>query len=54
MKQWTTIDTYPVVIVAGEIELTAAEGQRLAEYVANGGTLLVADAPSQRAGTGGA
>ena len=25
-----TLDTYPVVIAAGEIELTAAEGQRLA------------------------
>jgi hypothetical protein len=43
VKRWTTIDTYPVVIVAGEIELTAAEGKRLAEYVAKGGTLLVAD-----------
>jgi len=44
VKRWTTIDTYPVVIVAGEIELTGAEGQRLAQYVAQGGTLLVADA----------
>ena len=42
--KWRTIDTYPVVIVAGDIELTAAEGQRLAQYVANGGTLLVCDA----------
>ncbi len=41
--RWTTIDTYPVVIVAGEIELTAAEGRRLAQYVTAGGTLLVAD-----------
>jgi hypothetical protein len=44
VKRWTTIDTYPVVVAAGEIELTAAEGQRLAQYMANGGTLLVADA----------
>jgi hypothetical protein len=44
VKKWRTIDTYPVVIVAGEIELTEAEGQRLAQYVQNGGTLLVADA----------
>jgi hypothetical protein len=42
--RWRTIDSYPVVIAAGEIELTAAEGQRLAQYVASGGTLLVADA----------
>ncbi len=44
VNKWRTLDTYPVVIVAGEIELTAAEGQRLADYVAKGGTLLVADA----------
>jgi hypothetical protein len=44
VSKWRTIDTYPVVIVAGETELTAAEGQRLAQYVENGGTLLVADA----------
>jgi len=43
VKKWSTIDTYPVVIVIGDIELTAAEGQRLAQYVNNGGTLLVAD-----------
>lgn len=42
--KWTTIDTYPVVIAAGEIELTAAEGARLNRYVQQGGTLLVADA----------
>ncbi|MFN0051579.1 MAG: hypothetical protein ACKV0T_05270, partial [Planctomycetales bacterium] len=39
-----TIDSYPVVIVAGDIELTAPEGQRLAQYIAAGGTLLVCDA----------
>ena len=44
VARWRTIDTYPVVIAAGEIELTAAEGQRLAQYVERGGTLLVADA----------
>lgn len=43
VKRWTTIDTYPVVIVGGEIELTAAEGKRLAEYIDKGGTLLIAD-----------
>ncbi|MFM7072624.1 MAG: hypothetical protein ACKO38_12620, partial [Planctomycetota bacterium] len=43
-QRWKTIDTYPVVIAAGDIELTAAEGQRLAQYVERGGTLLVADA----------
>jgi hypothetical protein len=44
VKKWTTIDTYPVVIVAGDIALTSPEGERLAKYVANGGTLLVANA----------
>ncbi|MHB0937990.1 MAG: hypothetical protein ACYDCO_21925 [Armatimonadota bacterium] len=43
MKRWATIDTYPVVIVIGDIALTAPEGQRLAQYVDNGGTLVVAD-----------
>jgi hypothetical protein len=43
VAKWRTIDTYPVVIVAGEIELTEAEGKRLAAYVDRGGTLLVAD-----------
>jgi hypothetical protein len=43
VKRWTTIDTYPVVVATGEIELTAAEGKRLASYIENGGTLLVAD-----------
>ena len=44
VAKWKTIDTYPVVIAAGDIELTEAEGKRLAKYVADGGTLLVADA----------
>jgi hypothetical protein len=39
-----TIDTYAVVIAAGDIELTDAQGKRLAEYIERGGTLLVADA----------
>ncbi|MGE5194967.1 MAG: hypothetical protein ACM3U2_20945, partial [Deltaproteobacteria bacterium] len=43
MAKWATLDTYPVVIAAGEIELTAAEGARLAKYVEEGGTLLAAD-----------
>lgn len=43
IQKWKTIDTYPVVIVAGDIELTAEEGVRLAQYVERGGTLLIAD-----------
>lgn len=44
VSKWKTIDTYPVVVATGDIELTAAEGQRLAQYVQSGGTLVVADA----------
>jgi len=44
VKKWRTIDTYPVVIANGEIKLSAAEGNRLAQYVQQGGTLVVADA----------
>jgi hypothetical protein len=44
VSKWKTIDTYPVVIVTGDIELTAPEGQRLAQYIENGGTAMVADA----------
>jgi len=43
VRKWRTIDSYPVVIAAGEIELTEAEGKRLARYIDDGGTLLVAD-----------
>lgn len=43
VKKWTTIDTYPVVVAAGDIPLTAEEGKRLAKYVEDGGTLVVAD-----------
>ena len=43
VQRWQTIDSYPVVIATGDIELTAAEGKRLAQYVEQGGTLLVAD-----------
>jgi len=42
-KRWTTLKTYPVVLLAGDLELTADEGRLLAAYVAEGGTLLVAD-----------
>ena len=44
VERWTTIDTYPAVVAVGEIELTAAEGKRLAAYIAQGGTLVIADA----------
>lgn len=50
VDRWKTIDTYPVVIANGEIELTAAEGARLDAYVQQGGTLLVTD--SQLTGPG--
>jgi hypothetical protein len=43
VKKWTTIDTYPVVVAAGDIALTVDEGKRLAKYVEDGGTLLAAD-----------
>lgn len=43
VSKWRTIDTYPVVIATGDIELTAAEGERLARYIEAGGTLVVAD-----------
>jgi hypothetical protein len=43
VKKWTTIDTYPVVVAAGDIPLTTDEGKRLAKYVEDGGTLVVAD-----------
>src|SRR5690606_9012271 len=42
--KWKTIDTYPAVIVAGDIEPTAAEGERLKQYMERGGTLMIADA----------
>ena len=43
-ERWTTLSTYPVVVAAGDLELTGAEGERLAAYVRGGGTLLVTDA----------
>jgi hypothetical protein len=43
-QRWRTIDGYPVVIAAGDIELTETEGKRLAKHVTDGGTLLVAEA----------
>src|SRR4030095_7437291 len=42
-KRWTTLLTHPVVIAAGDLELTADEGKLLAQYVSQGGTLLVTD-----------
>ncbi len=41
LERWTTIDTYPVVIALGELELSAAEAERLNAYVERGGTLVV-------------
>jgi hypothetical protein len=35
------LDTYPVVVLNGDIELSAAWGQALSRYVNNGGTILV-------------
>ena len=52
VTRWRTIDTYPVVIAAGEIELTDAEGQRLAKYVAGGGTLAGGRRAPHRPGRG--
>ena len=42
VTKWRTIDSYPVVIAAGDLELTEAEGKRLAKYVEDGGTLVLA------------
>jgi len=43
IELWHTLDTYAVTIVAGDVELTAAEGIRLNQYIEGGGTVLVAD-----------
>ncbi len=43
VRKWTTLDSYPVVVVAGDIELTVDEGRRLAKYIEEGGTLVIAD-----------
>jgi len=43
VSKWRTIDSYPVVIATGDIEMTEAEGNRLAQYMESGGTLVVAD-----------
>jgi hypothetical protein len=51
-KRWTTLFTYPVVLAAGDLELTADEGKLLAQYVAEGGTLLVADGQLSGPGVG--
>ena len=50
VARWRTIDTYPVVVIAGDIELGDAEGRRLADYVDRGGTLLVCDGQLSGAG----
>jgi hypothetical protein len=52
VDKWTTIDTYPVVMVVGDIELTRAEGKRLSRYVENGGTLVLADGQVRGPGLG--
>jgi hypothetical protein len=44
VNKWKTIDSYPVVVATGDIELSEAEGKRLADYVNRGGTLVIADA----------
>jgi hypothetical protein len=41
VSRWKNIDTYPVVIALGELELTPAEADRLRQYVEQGGTLLI-------------
>jgi len=43
VKLWSTIDTYPIVFVGGDIEITPAEALRLKSYIEDGGTLVVAD-----------
>jgi hypothetical protein len=48
---WKTIDTYPVVVCVGELELSEAEARRLMEYVERGGTLVLAE--RQITGPGG-
>jgi len=52
VKRWSTIETYPVVIVAGDIELSELEGKRLNQYIQDGGTLLIAAGQLQGAGVG--
>jgi hypothetical protein len=37
------LDQYPVIILNGEVTLTAASGKRLAAYINKGGTLVVSD-----------
>jgi hypothetical protein len=50
VKRWTTIATYPVVVAAGDLPLTRPEGERLAAYMEEGGTLVVADGHVSGAG----
>ena len=37
------LDTYPVVVLNGEVTLTTAWGKALADYLSRGGTLIVSD-----------
>jgi hypothetical protein len=37
------LDSYPVVIIAGEVTLSAEWGKKLAEYIERGGTVVVSD-----------
>ena len=43
MPSWQLLHTYPLTIVAGDIELTVDEGRKLNEYIRSGGTLVAAD-----------
>lgn len=43
VKKWKMIDSYPVLIAAGDMDLTESEGRLLLEYVQRGGTLFVAE-----------
>ncbi len=37
------LDSYPVVVLSGEVTLTAAWGKKLAEYLERGGTVILCD-----------
>lgn len=52
MAKWTTLDSYPVTFVGGDIAITKAEGERLVKYVKGGGTLVVADGQFNGPGAG--
>ncbi len=46
------IDAYPVVVLNGEVSLSAAWGKKLADYVLGGGTLVVSDEQLSGPGVG--